>query len=112
MSKTSKKNKQDKKEGVGVNGNLIPAKKGEVRNPKGRPKKGSAIADILNEIGAETVNIGGLELTKKKALMMKIYSLAIKGESWAAHFVADRTEGKAIDRIITKEDKDELIVIG
>lgn len=26
------------KTGIGTNGNLIPAKKGEVRNPKGKPK--------------------------------------------------------------------------
>lgn len=45
--------------GVGVNGNLIPAKKGEVRNPKGKPKGTKHIStwiqEMLNDEEFETV---------------------------------------------------------
>jgi hypothetical protein len=110
MPETPKKNIGKKKgKGVGGNGNLIPAKKGEVRNPKGRPKKGSAIADILNDMGDELIEVNGVKITKRKAVMMKVYQLAVKGESWAVHFIADRTEGKAIDRIVT-QSTDELVI--
>ena len=85
-------------------------KPGQSGNPKGRPKKGSAIADILNEIGEEKTNIGKLEVTKKRAVLIKVYQKAMKGESWAVHFIADRTEGKAIERIMKQDDVDELIV--
>ena len=44
--------------------NLRPAKKGEVRNPKGRPKKGFAIADILNQIADEIVIFKNQKMSK------------------------------------------------
>jgi hypothetical protein len=92
--------------------NLIPPKKGEIRNPNGRPKKGSAIADILNEIGLEKVSSKspGERIEKRVALMRKVYEMALAGDMPAINFVADRTEGKAVDRIIHKEIVDEIII--
>lgn len=40
----------EKPKGVGVNGNLIPAKKGEVRNPLGRPKKIQGFEDVMLKV--------------------------------------------------------------
>jgi len=80
-------------------------------NRKGRPKKGFAIADILNEIGDEIIVVNGEKITKRRAVMMKVFAFAVKGESWAVHFIADRTEGKAVERVI-RQETDELIIIG
>lgn len=80
--------------------NLIPYKKGQSGNPNGRPKKGSAIADILNKIGDEEHK---KNITKREALLKKTYELAIKGDAAARNFIADRTEGKAIERIEKKD---------
>lgn len=88
----------------------VQFKKGQSGNPKGRPKKGSAIADILNEIGKETIEVDGRKITKREAVMKKVYAEAIKGNNWAVQFIADRTEGKAIDRIILPYSDDEMIV--
>ena len=49
-----KKAKEKAKGGRGIINEKMKARqiqKGEVRNPKGRPKKGSAIADIINSTG-------------------------------------------------------------
>ena len=85
-------------------------KPGQVLNPKGRPKKGSAIADILNQLGDELVEVNGKKITKCEAVMMKVYAEAVKGNNWAVQFIADRTEGKAIDRIIQQYSEDEIVI--
>ena len=88
-----------------------PFAPGKSGNLKGRPKKGFAIADILNDIGDEkTVQlIDGKEvkITKRKLLMINTYQRAIAGESWAVQFIADRIEGKA--RQIMEIDIDQKI---
>jgi hypothetical protein len=38
-------------------------------------------------------------MRKIEAIMRRVYQLAAEGEPWAVHFIADRTEGKAVDRI-------------
>ena len=94
--------------------NLKPAKKGEVRNPNGRPKKDLAIADILNSIGDEEITnqTTGEVITKRRAVLHTIYSAALKGDLNAAKFIADRTEGKPIETVRTQEiEKDTLIEI-
>lgn len=46
--------------GVGLNGNLIPPKKGEVRNPKGRGKGSKNLSTLIKHILEE----GNLDWTK------------------------------------------------
>lgn len=106
MAESPKKNK-GKNKGVGGNGNLIPAKKGEVRNPNGRPKKGTAIADILNKL----LDTPKDNKTRREIILDKVLTMAENGEMAAINFIADRTEGKALERIVTQET-DELIIIG
>ena len=104
----SKQNIQESKKGVGVNGNLIPPKKGETRNPNGRPKKGYAIADILNSSLDKKVN----GKSQRHIILEKVIDEAIGGDHWAIQFIADRTEGKALERIIRQEITDEIVLLG
>ena len=72
---------------------------GQSGNPKGRPKKGFAIADILNAKSEEIDEVTGESMREK--MLYKVYALATsnKPERWAVEFIADRTEGKAVERI-------------
>ena len=58
-------------------------------NPKGRPKGVQSIPDILKEIGKD----------KLEVVMRKVFQFAVEGKPWAVQFIADRTEGKALERI-------------
>ena len=75
-----------------------PFKPGQSGNPNGRPKKGLAIADILNAKSDTVVESGE---TMKEKMLHKVYALATSSrpERWAVEFIADRTEGKALERI-------------
>ena len=88
--------------------NLVPAKKGEIRNPKGRPKKALCISDLLNKVGDEKVPdkyLGAIQkiypeiknISHREALQRLAYHYAFKGQSWAFTYIAERTEGKPIE---------------
>ena len=110
MPKKTLKNNIENNEKMpgGITGKgFMPGKSG---NPNGRPKKGTAIADILNDIGLERIIVNGEEITKREAVMRKVYAEAAKGQSWAIHFIADRTEGKAVERIEQEIKRDEIVI--
>ena len=87
-------------------------KPGESGNLKGRPKKKYCIPDILTEIGKqktpekierpvkEMFEISDdKKLTNLDVVLYRIYSDALKGKPHAVQFIADRTEGKTLDRV-------------
>lgn len=80
--------------------------KGKSGNPNGRPKKGSAIADILNELLATKSG----DKTNRELILAKVIENALKGDLAFINFIADRTEGKAIDRIIQQQVNDEIVI--
>ncbi len=78
------------------------------RNQRGRGKGKIGIPDLLRRIGeeglpAELVSKLPEEIrnsrSKLEALMRTTYYYALKGESWAVQFIADRTEGKVKDTL-------------
>ena len=78
---------------------------------KGRPKKEYCIPDILNRIGDEEVtDKSGNTLSKREFVLRAVYNRAVKGENWAVQFIADRTEGKAIERIISREGDMDIVI--
>lgn len=103
--------------------NLKPAKKGEVRNPNGRPPKVKCIPDILKRLGEMSVADdplippalkakfakGGDAPTKLEAVMQMVYIYALQGKSWAVEYLSTRTEGKPVERI--EVNKPEPITI-
>ncbi len=77
-------------------------KPGQSGNPKGRPKKGNAIADILNDLTE-----GG----DRKVIMQNVIKLAKQGVPWAVHFYADRTEGKAVETVRKQKIDAEIEIL-
>lgn len=69
---------------------------------KGRPKGSVSISDLLRKIGEEEGTKDG-HYTKLDVVMRKVFNYAIEGKAWAVQFIADRTEGKALERIQTQE---------
>ena len=64
---------------------------------KGRPKGIQSIPDILRKVGVEEGTATGL--TKLEVVLRKVFGYAVEGKPWAVQFIADRTEGKALERI-------------
>ncbi|MGD9488757.1 MAG: DUF5681 domain-containing protein [Calditrichaceae bacterium] len=82
------------------------AKGNQEGNRSGRPKKGLAIADILNS-KLDEVEDGR---THREMILEKVISLALAGERWAIEFIADRTEGKALERMVQHKEHDVIVI--
>ena len=80
--------------------NLIPAKKGEVRNPNGRPKgipnSKTRLLRLLELVQVKTNPITGEkeEFTVAEQLDMIVLQKAFKGDLRAYQEILDRLEGK------------------
>lgn len=64
----------------------------------GRPRKELCIPEILRRIGDEKTASG---MPKIEVVCRTVYKFAVTGESWAVNFIADRTEGKPLQMILT-----------
>ena len=70
----------------------MPWKKGESGNPGGSTRE-KVFQGLFRAIGNEIETASGKR--KARVLAEKVYALAMKGESWAAHLVMDRVDGRA-----------------
>ena len=86
--------------------------KGTSGNPHGRPKNESSIANILRKFADEKSDFDpDGKQTRLERICLKALTSAEGGDPHARSWVADRMEGRAIDRIIQKFDDDELIIL-
>jgi hypothetical protein len=76
------------------NGRFLP---GTVPNPKGRPKKGTALTDVLKE------RVDAQELANK------LIDMAMDGDTVAMKYIYDRIDGKPIEtKHISGEDGEPI----
>lgn len=92
--------------------NLIPVKKGEIRNPKGRPLKKDCLTSLLKE---EIEKICPLDKNTKKRtwkelIVIATMSLAIKGNATALKEVWERVDGK-VSQPITGDPENPINII-
>lgn len=86
-------------------------KKGEVRNPNGRPKKGETMTDALRMLAGKTIKDDkGNSVTFKEAISKKLYALAISGDIAAIKYIFDRIDGFPT-QAIQQQDEDGKPVI-
>ncbi len=106
VDKQSKKqsNRADNFKGKGF-------KPGKSGNPKGRPKKEVCIPDIFRSILSE---IDPFDIDKKRtaleAICQRVTNMAIGGNLDAVKIIFDRTEGKALERVLKQKANDVLEV--
>ena len=64
-------------------------------NPKGRPKSGEALTDLLREYGdIKDVTSGKRKIARKKALADILWRKALDGNLGIAEYIFDRLDGK------------------
>lgn len=103
--------------GVGVNGNLIPPEKGEVRNPKGKPKGAKHLStwihELLNDENFTTMVQDGLKIKEYKGAPIKAIigaqiRLAVHGDTKAFDVLARHGYGTKLN--ITPGDPVEALL--
>ena len=77
---------------------------------KGRPKKEICIPDMLRKILDEQDVFDADKRTNLENICRKAVNQALGGDRDARNFIADRTEGKAVERVLTQEVHDEIII--
>ena len=86
--------------------------RGKSGNPDGRPKKEFCIPDILEKLVSE---VSPFDPEGKKTRLERICEKAITqaegGDRDARNWVADRMEGKAVERVVKQKAKDDLIIL-
>lgn len=69
---------------------------GQSGNPAGRPKKGTALADLL----ATALKAKGDDgIPKRKAVIDTLIKLALAGDLDAIKVILDRVDGKVVERL-------------
>ena len=97
--------------------NLIPAKKGEVRNPKGRPKGARNFKTILTEYldvvtKAQNPVSGAVEeLSMRDQIILQLIAKAQAGDYQAIKDLMDREMGKASESVKLTGDTENPVAI-
>jgi len=76
----------------------MPFAKGKSGNPKGRPKKGETLTDLLRE-KIETPKTVREKLTRKEKIIEKLIALAEGGDLSALKYLFDRIDGRPKESI-------------
>ena len=79
--------------------NLIPAKKGEVRNPNGRPAT-KKVDEVFREFVYQMAkNSNGEQKERLQRIIESQYLAAVKGDTRAAEFIMNRAFGKVKESV-------------
>jgi ribosomal protein L17 len=76
----------------------MPFKQGKSGNPKGRPKKGETLTDLLRE-KIEIPKTTREKLTRKEKIIEKLITLAEAGDLSALKYLFDRIDGRPKESI-------------
>lgn len=97
---------------AGVNDNLIPPVKGEVRNPNGKPKGTKHLSTLIREVG-ENIDWNKTNLKNKaelaerygkngwKAVVYVAFTKALAGDPQAMKWLAENGFGKQVNMDLT-----------
>ena len=75
----------------------MPFKKGEVTNPKGRPKVGKTLTEVLRRYGNESPD--GSDMARKELLARELWEIALAGDITAIKYIYDRVDGKPTESV-------------
>ena len=76
----------------------MPFKQGKSGNPKGRPKKGETMTDLIRE-KLELPKTTREKLTRKEKIIEKLFILAEAGDLSAIKYLMDRVDGRPTESI-------------
>jgi len=84
----------------------MPFKKGDKNiNRSGRPKKGKTLTDILeNQGNVKTVEINGKKFSKKEALAIILWEMALNRNMTAIKYIYNRIDGMPIQTVGMEHD--------
>ena len=90
----------------------MPFQKGKSGNPDGRPPKGSAVADVLNDLlTREVLNTSRNKVQVIEAICEKLIDLAMEGDLKAINILLDRVDGKPRQQVAIEQSSPEPLVI-
>lgn len=89
---------QNNNNGKGVNGNLIPPVKGEVRNPAGRPVGSRNRSTIAKEWLSVIGELDGQKLPYEDLITLAAIKKALTGDVAAYNALNDNAYGKLTDK--------------
>lgn len=77
--------------------------KGQSGNPKGRPRRGRTLADLIKQIGTEVVRFDDdgevNELSRRERLARILWTAALEGDTHCARLILEYTEGKPVQPV-------------
>lgn len=75
--------------------------KGQSGNPKGRPPKEYCFTDLIKEQGnLKDVTVqDGEKISRKDALITKLWAMAMGGDVAAMKYLMDRVDGKPLQQV-------------
>ena len=85
-------------------------KKGQSGNPKGRKPVGTSVAELAREILEAQSEFDEEGITLIRGILKKAGQQARGGDNYARQWIVERAYGKIPDKLITREDKDGLII--
>lgn len=95
--------------GSGNGKNLQKWKPGQSGNPKGRPKAGESLTELLYNYGEKFVENSN-KIKYKEAFIRKLWYNAIRrDESTISKYVFDRLEGKPAESVVIENKNTETV---